>query len=251
MQCMHKAAICVDQKPACRVKKSEKSTEALLASQWPYIWQFCILGSKQLGVILVNYAWSPHCFFPFLCTAHQSWSSDLRFCRDYMGLGKAFTSAADRSNAVPSISLASPASPQPKEEAPSTPRSSPWRENPAFLPPGTTKTGPEPSASSQAAAQPRSTVSADLSDRLAGMSVVGSGFQRVREVAGAATDSSVSGQSDEGSGQGNGGPLMTGRANALGRLKDRQQQAPRKTGDEDSLSKATPAKFYLQVPAKR
>ena len=83
------------------------------------------------------------------------------------------------------------------------------------------------------------------------MSVVGSGFQRVREVSGAATDSSVSGQSDEGSGQGNGGPLMTGRANALGRLKDRQQQAPRKTGDEDSLSKATPAKFYLQVPAKR
>ena len=87
------------------------------------------------------------------------------------------------------------------------------------------------------------------------MSVVGSGFHRVRETSGGATDSSASGQDDEGSAQGTAGVYaganVTGRANALGRLKDRQHQAGRRTGDEDSLSKgATPAKFYLQVPSK-
>lgn len=170
-----------------------------------------------------------------------------------MGLDKASASALDRNNtgAVPSISLAGLASPQSKEDAPTTPRSSPWRENPAFLPPGINKAGTQASASSQAASQPqlRSTVSADLSDRLAGMSVVGSGLQRVREVPGEATDASMSGQADEMSGQATGGASVTGRANALGRLRDRQQQMPRKTADEDSQTKGTPAaKFYLQVP---
>lgn len=172
-----------------------------------------------------------------------------------MGIGKASSSATDRTNSaiVPSISLAGLASPQPKEGAPSTPRSSPWRENPAFLPPGTSKAGTDPSAISQAAAPlQRSAVSADLSDRLASMSVVGSGFQRVREAPGEATDSSISGQGDEGSSQGGGRMFVTGRANALGRLKDRQQQLPRKTADEDVVSKGTPAaKYYLQVPVKQ
>lgn len=182
-------------------------------------------------------------------------------CRDYMGLGKASASMSDRSDdtAVPSISLAGLASPQTKEDAPSTPRSSPWRENPAFLPPGTSKAGSDPSASSQTAQLQRSAVSADLSDRLAGMSVVGSGFQRVRQVPGEAIDTSAvsqqadaSGQGEEGSGPGNGVMSVTGRANALGRLKDRQQQGARKTADEDAVSKGTPAaKYYLQVPGKR
>ncbi|DBB08621.1 TPA: hypothetical protein ACH3X3_008748 [Trebouxia sp. C0006] len=175
--------------------------------------------------------------------------------RDYMGISKASSSATDRTNSavVPSISLAGLASPQPKEDAPSTPRSSPWRENPAFLPPGTSKAGTDPSATSQAAAPlQRSAVSADLSDRLASMSVVGSGFQRVREATGEATDSSISGQGDEGSSPGGGRMFVTGRANALGRLKDRQQQLPRKTADEDGVSKGTPAaKYYLQVPVKQ
>ena len=88
------------------------------------------------------------------------------------------------------------------------------------------------------------------------MSVVGSGFHRVRETSGGATDSSASGQADEESAQGTAelytaGTNVTGRANALGRLKDRQHQAARKTGDEDSSSTgATPAKFYLQVPSE-
>lgn len=171
-----------------------------------------------------------------------------------MGLGKASASMADQSDdtAVPSISLAGLASPQTKEDAPSTPRSSPWRENPAFLPPGTSKAGTDPSATSQAAPLQPSAVSADLSDRLAGMSVVGSGFQRVRQVPGEAMDTSVSGQGEEGSGPGNGVMSVTGRANALGRLKDRQQQGARKTADEDGVSKGTPAaKYYLQVPGKR
>ena len=159
--------------------------------------------------------------------------------------------------AVPPISLAGLSSPPPsKDEPPTTPRSSPWRENPAFLPPGGAKpSSADPAASAQPAAntsQPRSTVSADLSERLAGMSVVGSGFHRVRENSGGAIDSSAAGQADEGSAQGTAGMYAganaTGRANALGRLRDRQHQAARKTGDEDSSSKgATPAKFYLQV----
>lgn len=83
------------------------------------------------------------------------------------------------------------------------------------------------------------------------MSVVGSGLHPVRETAGGATDSSASGQADEGLGQASAGANVTGRANALGRLKDRQQQAARKAGDEDSSGKgATPAKFYLQVPGQ-
>ena len=61
------------------VGSTQRRALRLCKSQWPYIWQFCILGSKQLEVILVHYAWSPHCFSPFLCMAHQSWSSDLRF----------------------------------------------------------------------------------------------------------------------------------------------------------------------------
>lgn len=171
-----------------------------------------------------------------------------------MGISKASSVAADKTNSatVPSISLAGLASPQPKEDAPSTPRSSPWRENPAFLPPGTSKAGTDPS-DAQAPLQ-RSAVSADLSDRLASMSVVGNGFQRVRESPGEVADSSISGQGDEGSSQGGGRMSVTGRANALGRLKDRQQQQqlPRKTGDEEGVSKGTPAaKYYLQVPMKQ
>lgn len=172
-------------------------------------------------------------------------------CRDYMGLTKA-ASASQSSAAVPSISLAGLASSPSREEAPTTPRSSPWRENPAFLPPGGAKpSSADPSSSAQTApqAQPRSSVSADLSDRLAGMSVVGSGLHRVRETSGDATDSSTSEQGEKGLSLGVAGANMTGRANALGRLKDRQQQAARKTGDEDTSSKAAaPAKFYLQVP---
>ncbi|DBA94598.1 TPA: hypothetical protein ACH3X1_002180 [Trebouxia sp. C0004] len=175
--------------------------------------------------------------------------------RDYMGISKTSSSVTDRTNSatVPSITLPGLASPQPKEDVPSTPRSSPWRENPAFLPPGTSKPGTDPSATSQAAAPlQRSAVSADLSDRLASMSVVGNGFQRVREASGEATDSSISGQGDEGSSPGGGRMFVTGRANALGRLKDRQQQLPRKTADEDGVSKGTPAaKYYLQVPVKQ
>ena len=171
-----------------------------------------------------------------------------------MGLTKA-SSASRLCAVVPSISLAGLSSPPPsKEDPPTTPRSSPWRENPAFLPPGGAKpSSADPAASAQPAThtQPRSTVSADLSERLAGMSVVGSGFHRVRENTGGATDSSASGQADEGLRQANVAANVTGRANALGRLKDRQQQAGRKTGDEDSSSKgATPAKFYLQVPGQ-
>ena len=86
------------------------------------------------------------------------------------------------------------------------------------------------------------------------MSVVGSGLHRVRENTGGATDSTAAGQADEsGMGQASAGTAnVTGRANALGRLKDRQQQAARKTGEEDSSGKggATPAKFYLQVPVQ-
>ncbi|KAL3131725.1 hypothetical protein ABBQ38_007446 [Trebouxia sp. C0009 RCD-2024] len=174
--------------------------------------------------------------------------------RDYMGLVKSSTANCS-SAAVPSISLAGPASPQSKEDPPTTPRSSPWRENPAFLPPG----GAKPSSADAGApaqrathSQPRSTVSADLSERLAGMSVVGSGLHRVRENTGGAIDSTGSGQADEGMGQASAGAAnATGRANALGRLKDRQQQAGRKTGEEDSSGKgATPANFYLQVPGQ-
>ena len=180
-------------------------------------------------------------------------------CRDYMGLTK--TSSGMRPTAaVPPISLAGLSSPPPsKDEPPTTPRSSPWRENPAFLHPGAAKpSSADPAASAQPVthtSQPRSTASADLSERLASMSVVGSGFQRVRETSGGATDSSASGQADEGSAVGTAGVYaganVTGRSNALGRLKDRQHQAARKTSDEDSSSKgATPAKFYLQVPSK-
>lgn len=84
------------------------------------------------------------------------------------------------------------------------------------------------------------------------MSVVGSGLHRVRENTGGAIDSTGSGQADEGMGQASAGAAnATGRANALGRLKDRQQQAGRKTGEEDSSGKgATPANFYLQVPGQ-
>ena len=170
-----------------------------------------------------------------------------------MGLTKA-APASQQGALVPSISLDGLASPHAKDETPTTPRSSPWRENPAFLPPGGAKlSSKDPSASAQAASaapsQPRSSVSADLSDRLAGMSVVGSGFHRVRETAGDATDMSASGQGSEELMQGSAGVGVTGRANALGRLRDRQQQAARKTGDEDSLNRAAaPAKFYLQVP---
>lgn len=182
--------------------------------------------------------------------AGQEWKAgskkreDLMFdYRDYMGLGK----AAERplAGAIPSISLGGLASPPPKEEAPTTPRSSPWRENPAFLPPGTSKPGTEPATASQAAPQLRSGVSADLSDRLAGMSVVGSSLQRVREVAGEAKDSTATASVSDGAagGQASG---VAGRASALGRLKDRQQSLPRRTADEDGQNKATPAKFYLQ-----
>ena len=175
-----------------------------------------------------------------------------------MGLTKA-SSGMRPTTPVPPISLAGLSSPPPsKDEPPTTPRSSPWRENPAFLPPGAKPSSADPSAPAQAAthsSQPRSCVSADLSERLAGMSVVGSGFQRVRETSGGATDSSVSGQADEALGLGtagaHAGASVTGRANALGRLKDRQHQAGRKTGDEDSSGRgATPAKFYLQVPSE-
>ena len=84
------------------------------------------------------------------------------------------------------------------------------------------------------------------------MSVVGSGIHRVRETSGDATDtSSASGPPDEGLGHGTAGAGVTGRANALGRLKDRQQQAARKTGDEDNSGRgAAPAKFYLHVPGQ-
>ncbi len=171
-----------------------------------------------------------------------------------MGLVKASTANCPPA-AVPAISLATPASPQSKEEPPTTPQSSPWRENPAFLPPGGAKpASADAGAPAQRATlnQPRSTVSADLSERLASMSVVGSGLHRVRDNAGGATDSSASGQADEGMRQaGAGAASVTGRASALGRLKDRQQQVARKTGEDDSSGKGpTPAKFYLQVPGK-
>ena len=176
-----------------------------------------------------------------------------------MGLTKP-SSCMRPTAAVPPISLAGLSSPPPsKDKTPTTPRSSPWRENPAFLPPGGAKPSSADPAGSAAqpdhTSQPRSPVSADLNDRLASMSVVGSGFHRVRETSGAATDSSASGQADEASAQGTAGVCaganVTGRANALGRLKDRQHQAARKIGDEDSSSKgATPAKFYLQVPSQ-
>lgn len=170
-----------------------------------------------------------------------------------MGLGKAMSGSRPTA-AVPSISLAGLASPQSKEEPPTTPRSSPWRENPAFLAPGGAKpSSTDATASAQPAthAQPRSSVSEDLSNRLAGMSVVGSGLHRVRETSGDATESSAAAQSEDGLSHANSAAIITGRANALGRLKDRQQQAARKTGDEDSSGKgAAPAKFYLQVPGQ-
>ena len=165
-----------------------------------------------------------------------------------MGTSKA--PAAARSNAV-DVPAISPGSPRSNDDTPSTPGSSPWRENPAFLLPGTSKPSPgsQPPASLHAAPRLRSSVSADLSDRLASMSVVGSGLQRVREVdSEAAQSSSVWGQADGEAGQGNRGVSASGRTNALGRLRDRQQQVPRKTADDDSQSKARPAKFYLQVP---
>lgn len=79
------------------------------------------------------------------------------------------------------------------------------------------------------------------------MSVVGSGIQRntsqdARELAARIAQEAAQVANSGGS-----------KANALGRLKDRQQQGLRKTSQDESQGGAVnpaPAKYYLQVPIK-
>ena len=143
---------------------------------------------------------------------------------------------------TPELSVNTQASPQSKDSAPSTPHSSPWRENPAFLPPTSSASSSQPAASQSSVVR---NILPEVTDRLADMSVVGSGIQRntsqdARELAARIAQEAAQVANSGGS-----------KANALGRLKDRQQQGLRKTSeDESGAVNHAPAKYYLQVPIK-
>lgn len=80
----------------------------------------------------------------------------------------------------------------------------------------------------------------EVTDRLTDMSVVGSGLQRgqsqdARELAARLAQEAVQAVNSGSKG------------NALGRLKDRQQQGVRKMSEDDATANPAPAKYYTQV----
>lgn len=157
----------------------------------------------------------------------------------------AATSDSNSMQRTPELSVNTHASPQPKESsASSTPHSSPWRENPAFLPPNNAASTSQADKPNQSAG---SSVARNLlpevTERLADMSVVGSGLQRgqsqdARELAARLAQEAVQAVN-----AGNKG-------NALGRLKDRQQQSMRETSEDGGAVNPAPARYYMQVPSK-
>lgn len=145
---------------------------------------------------------------------------------------------------APELSINTQPSPQPEDSNTSTPHSSPWRENPAFLPPNSSASSSQPAGTQSSVAR---NILPDVTDKLADMSVVGSGLQRgqsqdARELAARIAREAAQIANSGGS-----------KAHALGRLKDRQQQGVRKTSEDESQGAAVnpaPAKYYLQVPIK-
>lgn len=152
------------------------------------------------------------------------------------------TGTADSSGVqqTPVLSINTQASPQTQDSASSsTPHSSPWRENAAFLPPNNPITSSQPVVRN---------ILPEVTDKLADMSVVGNGLQRAPDSGQLARDAGLSTAQDT-TAQAVAGNV---KANALGRLKDKQQ-GMRKTSEDESqgsVANSAPAKYYLQVPIK-
>ena len=160
-----------------------------------------------------------------------------------MGFKRAASSGTANSSGVQqtqALSINTQASPQTQDSASSsTPHSSPWRENAAFLPPNNPTTSSHPVVRN---------ILPEVTDKLADMSVVGSGLQRAQDSGQMGKDAGPSTAHDTTvhSVAGN------VKANALGRFKDRQQQGMRKTLEDETqdVASSAPAKYYLQVPIK-